>query len=515
MLARKVSITSLLKPSLADILLIALLAWLLAFTIGAGNAGLLFDSSVGLHVRYGDLQRAEGHVPQGEAWSYTNPQGPLVRWEWLAENVYSRIHEVFGLRGLILLAAGLIIASLGLALRRVMDAGASALVGIFVVHMGIAVSSVHFLARPLVFTFFLLNVSMWILEKDQSSAGRWRVWLLLPITALWANLHGGYVGLVVTLGALTVGRILEFGLHRHPGAGRAGIRYGLLAVGCAAASLLNPYGWKMLGTEIEYLRADWPLKVVQEYHRPDFTSAAGIYLALLLALGLFTAYRLIQRQSYGNALLVVGWGYAASTSIRHAPIFFFVTAPLLAREVQKVWDGWIGNAPRKSVREILGNIATEHTPALTRNSAWPLLATIALLFTGPLLPWPKDLPSSQNPVNLAQRHREQIITGRTFTTDLWSSYLVYHDSPRFQYFLGAFVNAYHKDVTDQYMRVIAGESGWDQLLTRYRITALLIPPDSGLASKVRKSAEWEVADEDGTAIFATRKSQRHEIASVR
>ena len=499
------SAASLLKPSLADILLIALLAWVLAFTIGAGNAGLLFDSSVGLHVRYGDLQRAEGHVPPGEPWSYTNPQGPLVRWEWLAENLYSRIHEVFGLRGLILLAAGLIVASLGLSLRRMMDAGASALVGIFVVHMGIAVSSVHFLARPLVFTFFLLNVSMWMLERDRASGGGWQVWLLLPVTALWANLHGGYLGLVVTLGAMAAGQAIELLVHRNPAAGQAALRYAGLTVGSLAATLVNPYGWKMLGTELDYLRADWPLKVVQEYHRPDFTSAAGIYLTLLLALGLFTAIRLIRRHAYGNALLLLGWGYAASTSIRHAPIFFFVTAPLLASEVQMIWNRLTENAPRKSVLGILGVIAREHTPALSRNSVWPALVVAALLFTGSWLPWPTDFPASQNPVNLARRHREQILRGRTFTTDLWSSYLLYHDAPRFRYFLGAFVNAYHKDVTDQYMRVIAGDPGWEQLLVRYQVATVLVPTDSGLAAKVRKSADWTIVDEDGTALLATRR----------
>lgn len=502
---RGVSFKSLAVPSLADILLIALLGWMLAFTISAGNTGLLFDSTVGLHVRYGDLQRAEGHVPAGEPWSYTDPDGPMVRWEWLAENWYSRLHEQFGLRGLIVLAAGLILASLGLAVRRVMNAGAGALVGIVILHMGISISSVHFLARPLAFTFFLLNVSLWILEKDRLESS-WRVWLLLPITAVWANLHGGYLGLVITLGAISTGSAVEFLLHRTPAARTSALRYGLLAAACIAASFCNPYGPRMLATELDYLRADWPRTIIQEYQRPNFTSATGIYLLALFALGLLAAIRLVRRREYGNVLLIAGWGYAAATSIRHAPIFFFVTAPFLAAEAQCWWERAMTAAPPKSLLAILRDLSQEHQPSLSRNSAWPAVLLVFLLFSGPLLPWPDDLPASQNPVEMAHKHRDRLMAGRAFTTDVWTSYLIYHEAPGFRYFLGEFVNAYHRDVTDQYLKLMQGEPDWQQVLDRYQVSTLLIPPDCGLAQRVRTSKGWKIVDEDSTALVAARAS---------
>ena len=40
-----------------------------------------------------------------------------------------------------------------------------------------------------------------MLEEDRARPGR-RLWLLVPLTALWANLHAGFIAWCVTLAVL-------------------------------------------------------------------------------------------------------------------------------------------------------------------------------------------------------------------------------------------------------------------------------------------------------------------------
>src|SRR5437660_364866 len=74
--------------------------------------------------------------------------------------------------------------------------------------LGVGAASIHFLARPHIFTLLLLSVSMWILEADRSRPSR-RVWWLVPLTVVWTNLHGGFLVLIATLGLAAAGTAVE------------------------------------------------------------------------------------------------------------------------------------------------------------------------------------------------------------------------------------------------------------------------------------------------------------------
>jgi hypothetical protein len=428
----------------------------------------------------------------------------MVRWEWLAENLFSRIHEHFGLRGLILMAAALIAGAIAISLRRMSEAGADALTSIFLIHAGVAVSSVHFLARPLAFTLFLFTLSLWIIERDRRKCD-WVIWLLAPITALWVNLHGGYVGVMITLGVLAVGSAVEAlfaGAERQAKLRLAG-RYAMVAVACLAASCVNPYGWRMIASEIEYVRQAWPLKIIQEYQAPDFRSVVGMYIEALLVVGFLAAMSLARRGEYARALLILAWGHAALLSIRHAPLYFAVIAPLAAGELQRLWDSIGPLSPKASFRRIFWQLGQDHAAATRRTSVWPVVVLIGALLLPSALPWPNDFPATRNPIDFIARHRERLKSSRVFTTDDWSSYLVYHfNAP---YFLGAFVNAYHKDVTDEYMHVIHGRPAWQQILDRYKVNTLLVPSESSIASLARISPNWTVDEDDGTVLLARRR----------
>jgi hypothetical protein len=131
-----------------------------------------------------------------------------------------------GLAGVTLLAAVLIAATSALLFARLAEQGANPVVAIVVMLLAGSAATVHWLARPHLFTclFFLLAVRL--LEADAARPSR-RLWLLAPLAALWANLHGGFVILFAVLGCWAAGvaparahpALPGVGLHSQPRGG--------------------------------------------------------------------------------------------------------------------------------------------------------------------------------------------------------------------------------------------------------------------------------------------------------
>ena len=91
--------------------------------------------------------------------------------------------------------------------------------------------------RPHVFSILLYTLALWILSEDRKRTRRF-LWLMVPVTALWTNLHAGFAAWLATLGLL----LLLCALARDwPGLRR----YGVLLSLCSLASLMNPNGWHL------------------------------------------------------------------------------------------------------------------------------------------------------------------------------------------------------------------------------------------------------------------------------
>src|SRR6185295_9439547 len=91
---------------------------------------------------------------------------------------------------------------------RMVSRDAHLFVAMAVALLGVGGASIHFLARPHLLTMLLLSISVWVIEKDHQKPG-WRIWLLVPLTSVWTNLHGGFLALIAVLGLAAVGTAVE------------------------------------------------------------------------------------------------------------------------------------------------------------------------------------------------------------------------------------------------------------------------------------------------------------------
>ena len=89
-------------PSLSD--LAFLVPILVLFWRTTGVAWLLTDSDTGWHIRTGEWILRNGRVPAVDIFSFTRPGAPWFAWEWLSDVVMAAVHDVAGLRGIVLLS---------------------------------------------------------------------------------------------------------------------------------------------------------------------------------------------------------------------------------------------------------------------------------------------------------------------------------------------------------------------------------------------------------------------------
>nr|MDP9115165.1 hypothetical protein [Acidobacteriota bacterium] len=281
-----------LVPSLLDLLFVALIGWLFMSSGPHGWQSLLADADVGWHIRTGDYILDHHQVPHHDLYSFSKPAASWYAWEWLSDVIDALLFRWAGLKGVVL-AAGVIIALYATTLmRRIVDAGAHMFVALLVTLLAVGSASMHFLARPHLFTLLLLSLSMALIEAGRRGANPACLWWLVPITLLWTNLHGGFLVLIGLLGLAAAGAAVEAWIQRPPGARpdwTPALRWTLLTAACAAASLVNPYGWGLHAHVIQYLRSDWIGKVVQEFQSPVFRGENMLQFEALLFIGLIAA----------------------------------------------------------------------------------------------------------------------------------------------------------------------------------------------------------------------------------
>jgi len=266
------------------------LAILLLALYGRTSAwqSLLGDADTGWHIRAGEFILRSGTVPVRDLFSFSRPDQPWFAWEWLADVVFAQVHLWAGLEAVAGLCMVLLCASAAIVLAWLLDRGAGLWIAVLVTLAVVSASSIHYLARPHVFSILLFPLALWLVDADRQRPTA-RVWLLVPLSALWANLHGGFVAWLVTVALLPLSVAADHEWRKLS-------RYACLAGLCAGSTLLNPYGWKLHEHIVSYLGSSWILDNVNEFQSPRIRSESMFVFAFLLLAGVALASRALSRR---------------------------------------------------------------------------------------------------------------------------------------------------------------------------------------------------------------------------
>ena len=424
------------------------------------------------HVQYGRDLLQHG-LPAMSTYSYTSVGYPWVNHELVSEILLAAGMDVVGPAGLLiikcLLGAALIVGILW----RAQSAGVSELVAAATVLL-VAVNLMHFWSlRPQLMTFLCTAAMALILDKGFT---RWPAercklnWLslLVPLFALWANSHGGFVAGYSILLAFIAGRSGE-ALWRLRAAALQPLAaiYAIVAV-AGAATLLNPYGWGLhrwlshsLGSPrpeiVEWLPPEW-----------NFIWAPFWILAVVfVASTIFTR----ERRDLTHVLVLSIMLWQATEHRRHIAFFAIFFGFWMSVHVQSVWDRLF----TKPSESDAGKMSLWQARALLGG----LIAMCAVLAVN-LRSQLQELPVRRDgyPVAAFQYMADHQLQGRLVARFKWAQYAIAACGARTESdrgsrraFDGRFRTCYPQSVIDMYFDFAVGAGTAE---TRYR--AATSPP---------------------------------------
>ena len=493
-----------LLPSYSDFFFIAVTLWL--FSMGLGWSQLLLDGDTGWHIRTGEYILQHSSVPTKDIFSWSRPNADWFAWEWLSDVLYAKLFASLGMKGVVLFS-GLLITGTGIViLRNMIWRGANAFLSVALTLLMLGAASIHYHARPHVFTLFLLAVSSWMLAADRITPSR-AIWLLVPILLVWTNLHGGFAVLLALIGLTAGGTLIEQALSWYQTRAadwKVPARYFLLFAACSGVTLLNPFGYRLHQHMVEYLSSSWIRDVVQEFQSPNFRSESMMQFEVLLALGIVCVVPLLSRRRIVEALWILYFAHQALSSARHVTLYVIVVTPLIASELTTYWLRFAQGRTPKSTVGILQQISADLIKGFRRTTVWTPAFMLALVLIGAPIKWPTDFSEEKFPIKVVDQNQQLLIESKLLTTDQWGDYLLFRFYPKLRVFIDGRSDFYGPEIGKDYIAMLQGAWNWNDLLDRYGFDAVLAPTEWPLNSLLKQRPEWKVVADDGKVILYRR-----------
>ena len=304
------------------VLLVVLLLAIFVVVIPADR--LLLDPDLYWHTATGRLIWTTKSLPLVDEFSHTFRGHPWIARDWLSDLAFFGSYSLDGWRGVSMLAAISIALAYGLLfLTLARTIRLTVAIGVAVVMMVLSFSHLHARTQLLADGLIVIWVAGLVRAVDTKTSPSW--WLL-PVMALWANVHGGFiVGLALAAG-LAIEAIVEGPRGERRTLARSWTFFLLAAVG---ASCLTPYGWgPLLLTLKGFVLGNEVKQYVREWQPVSLVSAPITLIFVLLMM--FAALLAGAKIRLPRLVLVIAITGIMFSAIRYAGPYNLVLPLLLA-----------------------------------------------------------------------------------------------------------------------------------------------------------------------------------------
>ncbi len=481
-----------LLPRLAELLFAVLLFGLMSVAPRMLNQ----DGDTGRHLAVGRTILATGQIPRADIFSHTLAGQPLTPHEWLAQVVFALADGWLGLSGVALITALTLAAAFTLVYGEARRRSRMPILALLVTLIGLAAASLHFLARPHVFTILFSVLWVMLLERLREGRRLSPLWLGL-LMLIWANTHGAFIAGFV-IGAAFFVEALWTDLRQRPFRLSPLSRTLLIGGGLAlAASLINPAGVGVWKTAFDFLSSRYLVGHTQEYLPPNFQQVAFYPFLLMIGLSVWLVGSGRVRLPLAQRLLLAGWTAMGLVSARNIPLYAVVAVPILSQALTE-------EVRRRGWEKIETALAA--VEAQLRGAVWIPLSVAALILSLALIPALGERSRFEAQVfpvaavNWIEQHPQD---GRMFNYFPWGGYLLYRLYPHYRVFIDGQTDFYGEALTREYETVISLAPGWEQTLARYQVDWVIIPAGQPLRAGLA-AAGWQEIYRDETAVILRR-----------
>ena len=447
---------------------------------------LLQDSDSFWQIKIGQWILDHHALPYTDFYSFTRFGQPWISTSWLSQVLFAFSYAQWGWAGPVILTT-IAIALTAAIFVDLLDAQLELPRSVLFAMLALVLSLHHLLARPhlLALPVMVAWVGLLMAAADRRSAPSW-FWL--PLMALWANLHGGFV-----LGLALIGPIaLEAVEHAEPMRRLSlFLRWVLFGIAALIASCATPYGWRTLLGATNILSLGELLSVIFEWMPANFASFTAFEGALLglIAIGFYRGLVL----SAPRIFLILFLTWSALTHVRSIEAFAFLVPLVLAKP--------------------LGGLSPRPEPDASNEQTWPgryvtalgALMIVAAAWTSTSIYMGHHrftFTMAQTPVaavDLLQQRKAQ----RIFNAYQFGGYLISRDVP---VFVDGRAELYGEKFVMDFFKATEGRKPeiLPRLLDEYKIDTTLLVADAPGAQILDHLKGWKRLYADDVAVIHVR-----------
>src|SRR5262249_21135153 len=182
-----------------------------------------------------------------------------------------------------------------------------------------------------------------------------RMWWLPVLTAVWANLHAGFLAGPALVALCAAGELVGWALGDDTGRD-GGLRrartLALWAAACVVASMANPFHYhavlfpfKVIG---EQLSQAW----IIEWASPPFSHPQVLVLEIMLGLMLVLALGTARPVPWRDLVVLMPLVHLAFQATRNTPLLVIVATPILGRALASCDGAHWAHLPRLAQRAV-------------------------------------------------------------------------------------------------------------------------------------------------------------------
>lgn len=492
-----------------------LAVWLLL--LAAGRSAFLRDPGTFWHTTTGEIVLTDGFI-RADPYTFTFGGTWWVPYQWLGEVAMALAHRAAGFDAQLLGAVTIIAAVFAALAVRLARTGLTPVVVACLLGLALAASSSHFHVRPHLFTLACLTLTaVWLADCDAGRCRLSRLAWLVPLYAVWTNVHGGVLAGVGTLGLVFAGWCVfwRLGLSSPVKAWRDVLLLAVVGAGCALSTLASPYGTDLLRTW-HVIMGEPALKEIIQEHRPlDLAESYAWPVLALAGVYLFALLGVPRAQWRASWLLPLVWLVQAFDRCRHAPLFAVTSVVMIAAMWEHTrWAAWLGRNRPDLYQPPTGEPRTPlwanlWLPAVAVLAAFALqVARVPVPLVG--AGWAQHSPAHW-PVELLdvlKEHEPRSPVGNhVFNEYIDGGFLIYHTpgykvfvDDRCEVFGGAWLTEF---VAAGHTGTAAAVAKWEREYGNFDFA--LTRTGSGFDGYFRDRPEWRLVKETPTASFYQRR----------
>ncbi len=434
------------------------------------------DADLWGHLRFGLDTIQARHLTSIDPYSFTQDT-PWINHEWLSEVQMAAAWSLAGPAGLVLLKATIVFVVFALVWLSIqhLSPGRQAAIVLLVV---IGTIQMWAFVRPQLWTLVCFAILCRVLPSDKS----WPRLCLPAMFAVWANCHGGWIVGLGVLGAWTIGSVFF----------RRAEAWEWLAVlaGCAAATLVNPYGWLLWAFMLRTVHltrsiAEWePLWVAPGLNWLPWAAS--------VAAGVLLTVRQTDSRRWRTALVLAMLAYASLRVQRIESLLIVYAAIAL--------PPWFRAGPAERVRDLPAAFGGILGIGLVTAAAVlaAVMTTASLRCIRVFGDWVPDTE--------AARVLEMAPPGRLVTFFDWGEYAIWHFGPRLKVSMdGRRETIYSEARLTEQDAIVAGTETGLATLAAWRAEYVWLPARSAATKRWLVSHGYRIDADTPRSFVAVRQ----------